>query len=839
MRKAFFAALAALGLAAHAQTIELPLMVTSPDGRIQLLFDMTEAGEPVYSITQAGDTVVGRSLMGFESRKKFQNGVSGCSRDTVDESYTLPHGKCSTYHNTYHALTVDLRGAGTARNMSVEFRVFDDAVAFRYTLKIGTLTSFSGEVTEFNFPSFKQALALEYSDDYTWYYYLHPWTDLTNERGYNEPLLVETNHDGRYVLITEAANFGETGGNSIIRGDREGQLKLTGINKSETGVKSAISSYPFATPWRTLIMGTVQDIVASTTVLNLNEPTTLTDMSWCIPGRVAWNWAGEDRQNTGSIEVAKQYVDLAAYLGWEYVLIDDGWEGHIDLDAFLAYCRQKEVGALLWFNNNKFSSDYASCLSTFKTYAQKGVKGLKIDFFDGDDQQVIQKYETLMRAAAAAGLLLDFHGCTRPTGWERKYPNLMTMEAVLGGEFFLGEPHMNPAKHSVNVLLGRNVQGSMDFTPTRLGQRTGAITHQVTWSYELALWSLFESGFQCLIDNPDNIIDSPIEPALRCIPAAWDETRCIEAVPDQYATLARRSGESWFVATVSQNQRTMTLPLKFLDADKEYTAYIYRDGDACSFDIKFEKRVLNASNSLTIKVKAGGGATVILSPKDDLPYPMHTSYEAETACLSGVKQTNDNCSGKAYKTGFSGTTRGVFRKITAPVAGEYALTIYHLSSETSNTAYIQVGTGEKQYYTFHTKDTYDSQKGLVLAMKTVYVQLEAGTNVITYGNENGTAPDLDKITVTPTLKTRAVIDGIETAEAVPENANNTALRCHDGKVECHCMNDGVLSIFDLSGHLVEQHNVSRGVTSITPRRHGTFVLSLNSGARAFSRKVRM
>ena len=316
---------------------------------------------------------------------------------------------------------------------------------------------------------------------------------------------------------------------------------------------------------------------------NLNPVSRLEDTSWIRPGRVAWNWAGEDRLNTGDINIAKHYVDLARHLGWEYVLIDDGWEGNFQLDDFVPYAQSQGVDVIVWYHNNSFPNNYSSCLSRFRALADLGVKALKIDFFDGDGQVTLQKYETLMRAAADANLMLDFHGCTRPTGWERTYPHVMTMEAVLGGEFLLGEPHMNQADHAVNLVVGRNVIGPMDFTPTKLAQRTGSLkTHTntsenpfTTWSYQLALWTLFESGFQCLIDCPDNIIDSPIEPVLRQVPAAWDETRCLEAEVSKYATLARRSGDDWFVATVSKQARQTRLKLDFLDPDKTYTAYMY------------------------------------------------------------------------------------------------------------------------------------------------------------------------------------------------------------------------------------------------------------------------
>ena len=671
----FLVAIATI-LTTQAQVTDLPIKVQSPNGLLEVSASIDGDNQPVYSISRDGKTIISESKMGFEGRTSFPNGIASYDITELDETYTLPHGKRSEYRNNYRQLTVEYDAPSTQRDLTITFRVFDDAVAFRYEMKRGNVTNFVNEATEFNFTDMKQTTALSYSNDYTWYYYQRKWDELTNERGYNEPVLVQRTSDNVYILMTESANYGETAASSIIKGTKEGQLRLQTISKDAINPTSTIT-YPFASAWRTLIIGTPADIVESTVVLNLNPASKLTDTSWIRPGRVAWNWAGEDRKNTGSFEIAKQYADLAAYLGWEYVLIDEGWEGRFRLEDYVPYAQSKGVDVIVWYHNNKFSSDYNSCLTKFRELAAIGVKAVKIDFFDGDGQNVLKKYEVLLRAARDAKLLVDFHGCTRPTGWERTYPNLMTMEAVLGGEFLLDQPHMNQADHSANIVLGRNVIGSMDFTPTKLAQRTGSLkTHSntgenpnTTWSYQLALWILFESGFQCLIDCPDNIIDSPIEPVLRQAPAAWDETICLEAEPAQYATLARRSGDDWYVATISKKQRSVNIPLTFLDPDKAYTAYIYRDGTASQFDISYTRRNnITSSVAIPISVRPNGGATIIITEDANRPYMRTVSYEAETVA-SGTSQDNVHCSGGKYKSGFTGNTRAFFRSVKAYAYG--------------------------------------------------------------------------------------------------------------------------------------------------------------------------
>ena len=819
------------------------LLATSPSGNVEVRVKCDEKGRAFYDVTLAGKPLLTASRLGFAGRLVFPAGMTDHSTTDIDEPFDLLHGKTSHADNHYTELRTTFSGTDDGEQLTVVFRIYNNAVALRYEMPTGTLKQFESERTEFNFASFTQALALEYHKSYEWYYYLHPWDELTsspsNKNGYCEPMLVQAG-TGTYALLTEACHTGQHAGSKIVQGSKEGSLRLELVATNDADTVSTIS-YPFASAWRTLIVGSLSDIVESNVVQALN-PAPSTDFSWVRPGRVAWNWAGEDRKNTGSIEVARQYADLAKHLGWEYVLIDDGWEGKIDLKTFVSYARRQGVDVIVWYNHNKFTDNYASCLTTFRSLASQGVKGVKIDFFEDDSQKMVKKYQTLLRAAAAAKLMVDFHGSTRPTGWERTYPNLMSMEAVLGGEMLLDQPHMNQADHAANLVLGRNVIGPMDFTPTKLAQRTGSLkTHSnteenpyTTWAYQLALWTLFESGFQCLIDCPDNIIDSPIEPVLRQVPTAWDETRCLEAEPTKYATLARRSGDDWFVATVSKTARTARIPLKFLEAGKTYTAYIYRDG-TCSFDIACQKRTVTASSTLSIAVKANGGATVIITTDEARPYLRATNYEAESAS-GGTRQSNNHCSGGYNKGRIGNGTTLKFTRVKAETDGEYAVTLYYVLPEEERQAFLQVGEeGEKTYYDFHVRDDYDRSKSLVLGMKTVYVQLKEGTNVLVYGCEDGSAPDLDKITVTPTKATQDIIDGIQAPGVVPTTVEQ-ALRLEGDCIVCSTLDGGTLSLFDATGRLVRRVPVAAGESRIRVESRGLVIASLGAGARAFARK---
>lgn len=818
------------------------ISATSPDGKMEVKIVTDTKGRAYYAVLTDGKVIVEPSVLGFAGISTFEGGILEHSTEDIHDPYEQLHGKVSHSDNNYTLFKATLGNDSSAPLMTVDFRIYDKGVAFRYDIASGGATTVTSEPTEFNIADFKQMTALEYRHQYSWYYGQYNWENLTSDRGYCEPVLVQRSDD-LCVLLTEAANYGETGANAIVCGDRKGQLRLVGANKTNNYASSTIK-YPFISAWRTLIIGTMADIVESNLVNDLNPPSYITDLSWIRPGRVAWNWAGEDRMRTNDINVAKRYADLAAYLGWEYVLIDEGWEGNFRLEDFVPYAEERGVGVIVWYHNNKFQNSYTSCLTKFRQQANIGVKAVKIDFFDDDAQTVIKKYENLLRAAADAKLMVDFHGCTRPTGWERKYPNLMTMEAVLGGEFLLDQPHMNQADHSTNVAITRNVIGAMDFTPTKLAQCTGSLkTHNnttenpnTTWSYQLALWTLFESGFQCLIDCPENIIDSPIEPALRTIPVTWDETRCLEAEPAKYITMARRNGEDWYVASISKTARTLRLPLNFLPEGKTYFAYIYRDGTASQFDINFQKREVTSGTTLSLSVKGNGGATVILSTKPDLPAMQTVSYEAESA-IGATTAQNTQCSKGSYKSGIANTKNLNFRSVKVDSAGDYALTLYYMLPEESRSAYVQVETeGEKLYYDFHARDDYDRTKGLILGIKTVYVHLEAGTNRIYYGNDNGSAPDLDKITVTPSWTLQQEIADGMASPLTPENA--LSLTIVGSEAVTHSTVPGRLSFYTLDGSLLHAVDIPAGnARTSLGQQTGTVIVSLSAGSHATARKV--
>ena len=278
----------------------------------------------------------------------------------------------------------------------------------------------------------------------------------------------------------------------------------------------------------------------------------------------------------------------------------------------------------------------------------------------------------------------------------------------------------------------------------------------------------------------------------------------------------------------------MRLPLSFLPEGETYYAYIYNDGTASQFDITLQQREVTSATTLSLNIRPNGGATVILSTNPDLPVMQTVGYEAESAS-GGTSADNTQCSKGKYKTRITEGRSVSFRNVKAETAGEYALTIYYMLPEDSRRAYIQVGDeGEKLYYDFHQRDDYDRSKGLVLGMKTVYVQLQEGLNRIYYGTETGTAPDLDKITITPTWATQQA-DGIQQPVVGPQQPD---FDVQGSTVTVNSHTSTTLHVFSLDGRVLHAVTVPAGITQVSLHHlHGPVIVSQNAGVRSFARKI--
>lgn len=719
--------------------IPATLQVASPDSKIAVTLSL--AGQQLsYQVAKESVDIVSATPMGINtSLGDFSTGVSITSYDTasVHETYQLPSGKSAVYHNNYRELTVRLNKGG--KELRVIFRVYNDGFAYRYMLPGSGTVTVSSETGGFNIPAFDKSWGMAYVADYSTKFPERNWAAMSAVNTFAAPVLIKTTANN-WLLLTEAANYGTYAVSKLKTGTASGAFML-----QQTGAIS--SSLPLSTPWRTVITGTLPAIVESDIIDNLNPATAFSDLSWIRPGRASWDWGGEDGNLTASEAMAKSYVDLAAEMGWEYTTLDEGWEAAgYNMPAMVSYAASKGVGIMLWSHQNRFQNDEAQIRGILQQWKGWGIKGIKVDFWENDEQSMIQKYDKLIAIAGEQQLLVNLHGCTKPSGLRRKWPHLLTSEAVYGGEQYLFNSTVTPADHNINVGVVRTPIGATDYTPLDFATRTGVIRQLTTWAHQLALGVVFESGLQHMNDAPANYKYHIAKDLLKRLPAAWDETHCLEALPDKYTTIARRKGTDWYVASLTNEARTVSINLSFLQSGVNYYAAIYKDG-TCNSEIVVEKRRVVKGEVLSIPLRTQGGVTVQISVLPLLTTDV-TRYEAEATgnLFNNTVLTSDpdqKCSNNQY-IGFIGNGNTLtFSNVTVPTAGTYVMTVYHMTGETRST-YFKVNAQAGETYSFSSTGSYN---GNGLGMRSFLVSLNAGSNSIEFGNASGWAINIDRITL--------------------------------------------------------------------------------------------
>ena len=407
-----------------------------------------------------------------------------------------------------------------------------------------------------------------------------------NRWGY--PALLEP-HDGTFVLISEA---------NIKQGQSASCLYNDGELFRVVEAEHIAGQTSDQTPWRVAIIGQLKDVVESTLVTDVSDPSRIADVSWIQPGVVSWiYWAYNHGSNDYSI--IKKYVDLAVALHLPYVLIDAEWdemgklpsnEGKTIEDA-VAYAKAQGIKPLIWYNSSvgwvngaptpKFRLNKPEDREKEFAWCEKiGVAGVKIDFFSGDDQRNMDYCIDLLESAARHHLLVNFHGATIPRGWQRTWPNLMSTEGVYGAEWYnnVATFTAKAASHNATLPFTRNVIGPMDYTPCAFSDSQHP--HITTHAHELALTVLFESALQHLADRPESLLAQPkeVKDFFGQLPTAWDETRYVSGYPGESVVLARRQGATWYVAGINgtDSERALAVPLGFVKG-KNITHFA--DGD--------------------------------------------------------------------------------------------------------------------------------------------------------------------------------------------------------------------------------------------------------------------
>jgi alpha-glucosidase len=639
-------------------------VLRSPGGKVEVSFTLSPQGAPRYSVSFAGRPVVTDSPLGLTLRQTgpLASGfrVRDVTRASRDETYALVAGKTREARDHCTEMTVALeRGGDAAIRLNLVFRAYDDGAALRYVLpeQAGLRqVDVVSEDTGFRFLDDHRAWALflaSFTTSNEREFVPVPLLAIKPESIVGPPLTIEAG-DGLYAALAEA-NLRSWSGLHFARieGGNDSRhptlvTKLAPLPAEPGIVVRGVT--PMASPWRVLMLGSRPgDLIESTILTSLSDPNEIGDTSWIRPGKVAWDWwngpvaPGQPFQAGMNNETFRYFIDFAAEFGLEYVLIDAGWyqalgadfirpaaevditrpAPQMDIPGLVAYGKEKGVGILLWLHWTTLAQQRDAA---FALYEKWGVKGVKIDFMDRKDQEMVSFYQRTLRAAAAHHLTVDFHGAYTGSGEERTWPNLLTREGVMGLEYLKWSDRTTP-RHNVTIPFTRMLSGPMDYTPggfrnvtsEQFTPRNLAPLVMGTRAHQLAMYVVFDSPLQMLADTPAAYRGEPGAEFLKVVPASWDETRVLAGAIGEYVVVARRRGGDWFVGVMTDDPRRLTIPLSFLGKGA-FDATIYADvPESAETPTRIgisSQRVSAASPAagLTLRLAPGGGAAIQLRP---------------------------------------------------------------------------------------------------------------------------------------------------------------------------------------------------------------------------------
>lgn len=623
--------------------------VNGPDGKLQLTVSCPSAnGEVSYAVTYNGKQMLESSPLGMETNVgDFYRGLQLKEHKVtaLDTVYEQSRIKASRIHYRANELLCSFVN-GEGKNVQITFRISNNDVAFRYTLPReqgkGSVTV-NSERTGFRFPSQTTTFLCPQSDAMIGWKRTKPSYEEEykadapmNERsgyghGYTFPCLFKVGDDG-WVLLSETGVDSRYCGSRLSDWDN-GVYRIAFPMPEENNGNGTVSpafALPGSTPWRTVTVGeTLKPIVETTVPWDVVEPRYTTTHDY-KPGRGTWSWI---LWQDGSINYDDQvrYVDLAAAMGYEYVLIDNWWDNNIGRDRmeqFVKYARSKGVEVFLWYSSSGYWNDIEQSpvnrmdnsiarKQEMRWLQSLGVKGIKVDFFGGDKQETLRLYEEILSDADDHGLMVIFHGCTLPRGWERMYPNYVGSEAVLASENLVFSQHFcdNEAFNATLHPFIRNAVGCMEFGGVFLNKRLnrsndGGTIRRTTDIFQLATAVLFQNPIQNFALAPNNLTDAPqiCLDFMKQVPTTWDETRFIDGYPGRYIVLARRHGNTWYIAAVNATAEPLKLKLDLpVLAGQEVS--LYSDDKKMQPQLKLQK--IKTDGSLQLTVQPQGGAVIV------------------------------------------------------------------------------------------------------------------------------------------------------------------------------------------------------------------------------------
>lgn len=578
-------------MAVMALHINTNAMTLSPNGKVR--WNETKGNDDKVNFSleyiDNGRTMQVMAVTAFGLITKDGGGHGLTMRSTAErqhhDSYTMLSGKrlqCSNDANEVTYTFTDNLG----REQMMDVRVYNDGIAFRYRLNNLLHTRVAEELTTYRLQEGMRRWMMKWSESYEDFFPVSSTGESKNRR-WAYPALIQP-ADNVWALITEAGVERQNSAASLWNDRQPTDYRVVPDDNTQNVTGQ------WTSPWRVIIIGELKDVVQSTLVTDVCPDSRIKDTSWIRPGSVSWiYWA----HNHGSkdFQLVRQYIDMAVEMKWPYALIDAEWDEMTNggtIEDAVKYAIERGVRPMIWYNSStawlkawgapgphERLNAPESREREFARLEKIGVAGVKIDFFAGDKQETMEYCIDLLECAARHHLMVNFHGATIPRGWQRTYPNLMSVEAVYGAEWYNNNAVLTDkaAAHNATLPFTRNVVGPMDYTPCTFSDSQHP--HITTNAHELALPVLFESPLLQWADRPESYLAQPkeVKEFMSTLPTVWEETRLLSGYPGDHVIMARRSGNRWYIAGINGRDEAQTLLTNAAFLPKcQYT--IYADG---------------------------------------------------------------------------------------------------------------------------------------------------------------------------------------------------------------------------------------------------------------------
>ncbi|GGF12206.1 retaining alpha-galactosidase [Flavobacterium limi] len=636
--------------------------LASPNGKIKVSIIINN--KITWSVLHEKDLILAPSSV---SMTLDQNEVLGknafllnSKREKVNQTFESPFYKKRSVKNQYNLLVLNFKN-----DFSIEYRAFDDGVAYRFITKKKKDIVVKAEEVSLNFDQDYNTLMPyvrdlrnpkdPYISSFEAQYENKKISEFAKDTLAFLPFLIDFKNNKKAVFLEAGLE------------DYPG-LFVTN-NKSKSGFESRFSNYPLEEtnggfnninrlitkradylvktkgtrtfPWRILVISKNDaELVNNDMVQKLSEPTKIKDLSWIKPGKVAWDWWNDwniyniDFKAGINTQTYKYYIDFASRNKVEYVVLDEGWSmeddimkhnPNVDLEALITYGKERNVGLILWSSWMALTKNIAGI---FKNYADLGIKGFKVDFLDRDDAKMVNSVYDIAQKAADHKLLLDFHGMYKPTGIQRTFPNILNFEGVKGLENNKWTPNDDVPLYDCSIPFIRMIAGPMDYTPGAMRNTTKSEfkpshsnpVSQGTRSHQLALYTIFEAPLQMMADSPTAYMkEQESTDFIAKIPTVFDETVALNGEIGKFVSIARKKANVWYLGAITNwDSRETTIDFSFLEKGKKFEAEIFSDGlnaDKAANDYKREIVTIDSTTKLTYRLASGGGLAMIIQPK--------------------------------------------------------------------------------------------------------------------------------------------------------------------------------------------------------------------------------